>query len=1001
MSKISKNIFSKGLNRDYDPTNVNAASMVDNINGRLMFNKKGTLDWVEDNGNKLSFTLNANNGGDANRYVPIGYAGDGNIKIIFSVREDETLSEIGVLGIDAEGGGTYKTLFNGNLSFKKANQITARFLYENDKTIRVYWVDGVESSSNPPRVFTFQHDSTKERNDVTSYSAVTTTSHSINSQSDYYTCIIKYKEKINGSLLTGVYQYTYRLLTNDGYVTPWTTPTKKIFLTSDEVSNSNWNTYEMEGSAIISGSGSKIEIKGIDTRYNTIQVAYLWSKTNSVVYETNIFSETEITSHTQTFDHTVNDGEPVVTAKIAQKFQGISSAKTLDIKDSVLYYGNINENRLSISDTEIETILSGLTIVPKFRLMLSDTRKYSQTIAPPITHQQVFTNSTTTKRLHQSSTEQYSIKDDYQNYKGTQVENLYTGYFRGEVYRFAIVFFDKIGNPYFAFHLADFKFPDQYDTSYSWKRLRQNGTTANASGNLSHPASPTNDFQNGNLGQESWKIDDATNSYWGSNDYSYVRVMGIDVSGINISGIQDKVSGFSIVRTDRHKTILHQGVILPTLQNGNTTRPLATAHQRFDASTKELFGVKIRTTSNRFVARPNQSILRAPDNDFDESTIPTIQSNDRLKIVGSCYKEANLLAVHPGDPVPPPAQGGSFNNAHFTYIDPEPNNDDISPCIISKWYRSYNTFHDNKSGTQDIYPAYGNYASLDYQLNLTIGETRSNYEGTLEFKNTVEVKTDADPNTEGFGDSDDYYGFGKGKTIMYKHSNWTNGSSRSVFGYDASTPGSNISYNTQAGALICNYTRNQEGQLPNAAYGGLTKSSLEQTIYYSTGHFQPVNSSTFSNPSGYIYNQIEIYGGDCYLDYFGFLRIYGNSLSGTPNEDDVSYGIVFPLESENNYSLRQASSIQNPMYTDVGARPGNDIGGSTTNFPNGLFFKTPNSLIEEFNYNDVLTFSELTTFFVSPPIGFQDVNEYPVRWRHTLNKYYGDTVDTWRQFETN
>lgn len=1036
MAKISKNIFSKGLNRDYDPTNVNAYSMVDNINGKLMFNENGTLDWVEDNGNKYSFSLNANSGNDSNRYVPIGYAGDGNIKVIFSVREDLSASEIGILGTDTNGIGTYKTLFNDTaqtekLNFNPQNQITARFLYENDKTIRVYWVDGVESTSNPPRVFTFEHDSTKERNDVTSYSAVTSSAHSIDSQAEFNQGIIKYKEKINGSLFTGVYQYTYRLITNDGYSTPWVTPTKKILLTSDEISSSNWNTYEMEGSGIAAGKGNRVIIKGIDTRFKSIEVAYLYSKANSVIHSSNIFIRADISAAEEEFDHTVNDGEPVGASQIAQKFQGISSAKTLDIKDSVLYYGNINENKLSISDTEIEAVLTNLSITPKFRLMTSDLKRYDTTTgfltAPPITHQTPYTNTsssasntitTTTKRLHQNWTEEYDIKNDYQNYKGTQVENLYTGYFRGEVYRFAIVFYDKIGNPYFAFHLADFKFPDQYQTAYSWRRLRQNGTIRYKADNLAHPATPTNDYVNLYLGSGSDRIDDS-NQNW-SEYYSFIRVMGIEVGGIDISGIQDKISGFSIVRTDRHKTILHQGIVLPVVSEGNLTRPLPTAHQRIDANNHELFGVKVQGSSgNRFGVRPNQSVLHVPDHDFDESTIPTIQSNDRLKIVGSCYKETNKIATLSGDPNPPISNGSSFNHAHFTYLDTQPgHNGDMSPCIVSKWYRSYNIFHVNKSGTENLYPAYGNYAKLVYQLVVGRGETIADYETGLTFENQIKVKTDDwaggadggnDGNTEGFGNGDNYYGWGKTRTLLYKHEDWSNGSSRSAFKNSVNTPqdyvnaSTAVTYLTQAGALICNYTRNQENQLPDAAYGGLTKSSLEQTVYYSTGHYQPVNHTSFNNPTGtWIYNQIEVFGGDCYLDYFGFIRMYGNINSGSGGVQDVSYGIVFPLESENNYSLRQAQSTQNPMYTDVGARPGKQLAGSTTNFPNGLFTTTTGTFLrEEFNYNDVLTFSELTTFFASPPIGFQDVNEYPVRWRHTLNKYYGDTVDTWRQFETN
>lgn len=1000
MSKISKNIFSKGLNRDYDPTNVNAYSMVDNINGRLMFNKRGTLDWVEDNGNLLSFTLSGNSGADANRYVPIGYTGDGNIKVIFSVREDESASEIGILGVDENGSGTYKTLFNDTsdtekLNFKKSNQICARFLYENNKTIRTYWVDGVEADSNPPRVFTFRYDNPAlEKNNVNAYAAESVTAHSMNSQADFNIGIIKFVESVSGGLLSGVYQYTYRLVTNDGYTTPWATPTKKFHVTSDIV-GSNWNDYEMEGSGVNTGKGNKIQIKGIDKRYSVIQVAYLYSKTNTVVDSSNIFAQVDIDNSLteQDFFHLSNDGEPVITSTIAQKFQGIGAAKTLNIKDSVLYYGNVNENRLSISSTELEAILSSLTITPKFRDMLSDITPLNPQNPGPVTNQPTI-NDNTVKRLNQSATEVYQIKNDYINYKGTQVENLYTGYFRGEVYRFAIVFFDKIGNPYFAFHLADFKFPDQHETAYSWRRLKQDGVTVSVSGNLSYAASPTNDYHNSNLNSTSIM----TSATYYNSSYCHLRVMGLEFGGIDVSAISDKISGFSIVRTDRHKTILHQGVILPTIKDSDNTRPWPVAHQRVETTgTGTLIGVYKVGTPDQFYSRPNQSILYAPDCDFDSSAIPTVQSADYLKIVGSCYKEGNTVN---SDDSAASAQGGNWNAAHFTYIDfQSTSHDDKSPCVVSKWYRSYNEYHNDNGETWR--PRYGNYASIENQYLFGFNETVNNYESSLDFENFVKYTTKAWENDEGFGDGDHYYGAGKATTILYKHSVWDNGSAFSLFNYEINS--STYNKTTQSGALICNYTRNSKDQPPTSAYGGLTASSLEQTIFYSTGHFQPINNSDFTTPATNIYNQIEVFGGDCYLDYFGFLRIYGNVQSPSSYNDDVSYGVVFPLESENNYSLRQAASSQNPMYTDVGSRPGTtqDPAGSVNAWGDGLFFNTGGNLIEEFNYNDVLTFSELTTFFASPPVGFENINQFPVRWRHTQNKFYGDTVDTWRKFETN
>jgi len=1001
MTKISKNIFSKGLSKDYDSSNVSAYSMIDNINGRLMFNDKGTLDWVEDNGNKISFTISANNGTDPNPYNPIGYTGDGNIKVIFSVSTVETtpgsglfFSEIGIIGTDSEGNGTYATLFNDSsdpdlLNFNSINQICARFLYENDKIIRVFWVDGVKTTvpkSNPPRVFTFKFNNNFNRNVVTAYTPVSSSVHSINSQADFFPGIIKFVQTISGNLLTGVYQYSYRLITIDGYATPWITPTRKFFVTSDSVSNTNWNVYEMEGSGVNSGKGNEIQIKGIDQRYYRIQVAYLFSESNAQIKESGTFIDVLIDKTTggniESFNHVANNGVPVAVDEIAGRFQGIAGAKTLDIKDSTLYYGNLNENVLEVTNAEIENVLANLTIVPTFRDMTSDTNSLGPS-TPPITHQNLYNNSTIQKRMFSGSFEDYNLNNDYSNYKGTQVENLFTGYFRGETYRFAIVFYDKLGYPYFAFHLADFKFPEQHSTDYTYERLKLDGSVVNVSASLSQPACPTNDYLYAPITSDPIVLNDPFHVA----SYSHLRIMGIDVSGIDISGIKDKISGFSIVRTDRDVTIINQGILLPAVIDADVssrTNPLPVAHQGFAnvGGVLTLLGVVNQSGNDGYKIRPNQSLFYSPENDFDISTIPVVQTPDRLKIVGSCYKQPSQVGT----------VSGYNNGIHHTYADTNASNPTDhkwkSPQIISKWYRSLNLYHNSISNS--TIPQYGATASIAYQKILGLAEQAPNYELGLDFHNSASYDTANWPNVEGFGDSGDPYDMWGKNTILYKHTNFGI-SSACRFNYNST---SSLNQDTQAGSLIANYIR------PNLnPYGGVNPSALQLSIFYSTGHFQPVGNPTFTSATNDIYNNIEVYGGDCYLDYLGFLRMYGRYKN--PNED-VSYSVVFPYECIINHSLRQASSVQNPIYTDVGARPQYEFSNpGSTAFINGIFIANSggSKLLEEFNYNDVLTFNELNNFFNSQPIGFQNNNEFPVRWRHTLNKFYGDPIDSWRQFE--
>ena len=80
------------------------------------------------------------------------------------------------------------------------------------------------------------------------------------------------------------------------------------------------------------------------------------------------------------------------------------------------------------------------------------------------------------------------------------------------------------------------------------------------------------------------------------------------------------------------------------------------------------------------------------------------------------------------------------------------------------------------------------------------------------------------------------------------------------------------------------------------------------STFYSTGLFQPVGNPTFTSATNDIYNNIEVYGGDCYLDYLGFLRMYARYKN---TDEDVSYSVVFPYECIINHSLRQLLLIMN------------------------------------------------------------------------------------------
>jgi hypothetical protein len=992
MVKRTYNTFNNGMGMDIDKLSQPNSSYRYSLNGRLVFNKDGTYSWVNEKGNKLSFIIDADSGGDANTYVPIGACSQSNLLVLFSVDAVNNYGEIGIVTFDANGIGTYKTLFNdqndpnGDLfNFKPYNQIEARFVYESDELIRVYWVDGVSNDSNRPRVFTFKYDNTiGPPTDTAAYSAVTTSVHNTNSQSDFNMGIIKYVQTISGNLLTGVYQYTYRLVTSDGYQTPWYPLSRNIFITSDAVSNTNWNEYEMEGSGITTSKGNRITIKGIDTRFVEIEVAYVYTQSSSAPFEANIFTITSISGDTMTFDHVSNDGEPLELTTIPAIFQGIRAAKTLNIKDQTLYYGNIVEG---LFDIDADTVLANVTCTPIFKDMLSDAKDFTDVPNPPVTHSATITG-TTTVQMHDDvgGTENYDIIGDYQNYKGTQVSHLYEGYFRGETYRFGIVFFDLLGFPSFVYHLADVTFPDQYQDTYAYSRIASDGTIVTGTPvALSEKAWATNNYGD----YTSPVVLNGNDSSLGT--YSYIRIMGIEFSGIDISSIKSSISGFQIVRCKLDKTIIAQGLLMPCVRQNDITRPQPSANQHWydffvggnpdpssDPGDIELVGLNMlgvtQPTTNsgvtsRYLIRPNISAFYAPNFDFSPSSLPALQSQDEIKIIGGCWQDAN-------PDYSAPATAAECN--YFTYAD---------HCM----QKLFNTKNNNHLSTSMPYPEYGDSANMTQLLNLGLGSVTTAYVPGLDLDNSIEFE---DQDFAGFSDGFELKGWGKPNTTFLVHDNFTSGSYAPFY---LVNPGST----PWTGYFIANYKR------PNASpYGGQTLSALEQNIFIPTGHFQPVNNASFTAPTGDIYNGVQVFGGDCYLDYFGFLRIYPRYW-GQPNPGssygDCAYGHVFPLESEINHTLRQASSEQNPMYTDVGSRPNAefDTPGSTS-WPDGLFYDSDtNALFEEFNYSAALLYQETISLYNPKPLRFVESRRRPVRWRYSMTKFYGEPIDQWRIFQVN
>lgn len=1039
------NTFQDGMRMDVDKLNQPNSSFRYGLNGRLVFNRDGTYAWESERGNIRSFEINPDSGSGLAgiQYTPLGWTGQSNLIVLLSKSKTSNNCEVGIFITGQNGNGTYKTLFNdfndpyGDLfNFNFENQIEARFIYETDNLLRVYWVDGVKNNSNQPRVFTFKYDNTLPIDDVNSYSAVSISVHSINIQSEFDMGIIKYNETISGggNVLSGEYQYSYRLATEVGYQTPWIPLSSPVIVSTDAVNNANCWDYEMEGSGVDSGKAVEIIVKGIDQRYDQIEVCYVYIESNALPTQASIFEIVKIASDEMTFIHRSMDGEPILIEELPAYFQGIKKAKTLNIKDESLYIGNTIETTFELND--LEPVLENITIEPYFKNTRSDEYSIQNFIdgkdsnsnsTPPIHRQSVVGGGTCVRSLHSAvgGDETYNVINEYSNYKGTQISFLNKGYFRGETYRIGIVFFDKLGYQSFVHHVADIKFPQQSDNTYTASRLKADGTIQV----ITPVAMPERAWVTCSFGD--YFDDPAIVGLNGSDPtISYLRIMGLKIGGIDITTIKDQISGFMFVRARCDNEILMQGLAMPCVKSTDISRPAPFGHDEWwdcNAGTHPtgasdigdvelLYGDMMpaetpQSTANcgptdYYLLRPNLTVFYAPDVDFGYAQVPILQTADRIRLVSTCFQETHSCVGNENCGSGCQAKVNQFFTWGEEYA--APNNADRGREAVRKLYRTKNLDQGFSSGPfNDPYPVHNSETDMLQIINMGINDTKNNYVPTLDLENNGSFDNGCHMGYQDSGiGGKEHLSQGKENSMFLQTGNFNPadpvpGTMPCVSPF-FQNPQVSTGIDTYMGSWIMNYVRPN-----NAPYGGISESSMERTIFFAVGHFQPVNNPTFDAqgmPLNDIFDEVEVWGGDCILDYFGFLRLYpvydGTNWSTDPFE--YSIGEIFPLESRVHHPLRNAPSQENPIYPDVGARPFKEYEDSDTNWPDGIFrVDAEDQLREEFDINSVLFFEESIMLYAPKPLRFIPSAHYPIRWRYTPSKFYGDPIDTWRIFQVN
>ena len=234
-------------------------------------------------------------------------------------------------------------LYNRNLNFNKERKLIVEGIQESDCIEKIYFTDFSEDlrSANildddlmgvsPELMSVFPHIKLSKP--------------------------ILQKIEESGQLLAGVYQYAYRLITDDGGISPISHFSQLVPITdsSENAATDKSSLYEGSSAGTLCGKGIRMKITGIDTRYNKIQIIAIRHEVESLGTATgvDIIEEDHIVDDVFEFVHTdYNRSETFTFDELLQNKNSWSICKDIAVKDNRLFAGNLKNTRLSLDFDE-------------------------------------------------------------------------------------------------------------------------------------------------------------------------------------------------------------------------------------------------------------------------------------------------------------------------------------------------------------------------------------------------------------------------------------------------------------------------------------------------------------------------------------------------------------------------------------------------------------------------------------------------------------------------
>lgn len=497
---------------------------------------------------------------------------------------------------------------NGDtLAFPEVEVVRVIVEKESASITRLYLNDTV----NPPRCITLGEYPGPAATYPRSWSV-----HSFTNQPPVQYDLIYFLGTVPGSCQTGFYRYTYRYARPGVVSTPFPLSTP---LTLAEKSGTV--DVQLGASGITTGMGLSFQVDSPDRRWPMIELLVSYSPdgtawSNLVIGERKAIPDTGTV--TLSLSRPSGTGLSVPLSELsAQSYQQIvtRAADMVAVKHKLLF-GNI---QLSVPG---QPPVAGITLSPAIESMSCD--DVPDLIRPPL----AFTIADYTPILERQyqprsgsavRTRSFTVDGGLRDYRSIQYGNRRVGLRRGERYPYAVVLFDLLGQPSFAWPIGTFEVPQYYDGS--------NATDA--------PNTPL------------IQINTPTGPAY------RLRIMGCRVDGLQLpeSILFDStgkliVSGFAIVRGDASGLIRHQGVVLPAISGVNNPDEISMLpdwHNTFTAQPENgrfrLLGSAAQD-GNAYVHQPGWVTYHSPDLLLD-GTIETQPVGANLRLVGSAHGPDN------------------------------------------------------------------------------------------------------------------------------------------------------------------------------------------------------------------------------------------------------------------------------------------------------------------------------------------------------------------------